>query len=230
MTEDLTTFLTDWLGAGGSRLGEAAITRGGAGQWLVTHHLDAAEAGRGTLRRHERAEAARAIALHDADGAYRPLKSAPSLIRGWELVLPDTAALRLALDFLYPAAVGNLARWRDGGVTIPTLRETLGRQTGMYKCTALLTDDEAQRLVAETCESGSHCLRRILWPLDAEQGWRLLPVEKTTVSRDPAASFPEMPLLCTDACPLLVGGARDVVTARRKAEREAAAAATESTT
>ena len=40
------------------------------------------------------------IARYDATGAFRPLKSAPALIRGWEIVLPDVPSLLLALDTL----------------------------------------------------------------------------------------------------------------------------------
>ena len=145
-------------------------------------------------------EAARDIARYDADGKFRPLKSAPTLIRGWEITLPDAAALQLALDFLYPAAVANWQRHADA--PIPTLRETLNRQTGIYRVTALLRDDEATQLVADTCHD-TKCLRRILW------------------SGQPAPSPPpenEIPLLCTDACPILIGAARSAVKRRMKSE------------
>jgi sirohydrochlorin cobaltochelatase len=190
-----------------TRIGEVIITRSGDG-FLLRHHLDA---GVENLTRHSAPEAAREIAKYDADGKFRPLKTAPTLIRGWELSLPDAAALQLALECLYPAAVANWLRHTEA--PIATLRETLNRQTGIYRVTALIRDEEAQQLVASTCSSDK-CLRRILWPLDAAQSWTSLPMEKQT-----AASAPdEIPLLCTDACPLLVGGARSAVKKRIKAE------------
>lgn len=195
-----------------TRIGEVVITRSGRG-FILRHHLDAAAQ---SLTRHTDPHAACEIAKYDAAGAFRPLKSAPTLIRGWELALPNAAALRLALDFLYPAAVAN---WqRHGDAPIATLREALGRQTGIYRVTALLRDDEAQRLVAETC-ANTKCLRRVLWPLDGGTLWDALPVDKQTVESEPN----EIPLLCTDACPLLVGGARSAVKQRMKAEQPAAA-------
>ncbi len=194
-----------------TRIGEVLVTRAGSG-FILRHHLDG---GAENLTRHTAPEAAREIAKYDAAGKFRPLKSAPTLARGWELSLPDAAALQLALECLYPAAIANWLRHTDA--PIATLRETLNRQTGIYRVTALIRDDEAQQLVASTCSSDK-CLRRILWPLDAAHSWTSLPCEKQT-----AASAPdEIPLLCTDACPLLLGGARSAVKKRMKAEQPAA--------
>jgi sirohydrochlorin cobaltochelatase len=193
-----------------TRIGEVLITRSG-GSFLLHHHLDAAAE---NLTRHTTPEAARDIAKCDTAGKFRPLKSAPTLIRGWELALPDAASLQLALDILYPAAVANWQRHADA--PIATLRDTLNRQTGIYRVTAMLRDDEAQQLVADTCHD-TKCLRRILWPLDAAQPWTSLPREKQSAAAPPD----EIPLLCTDACPLLIGGARRAVKQRMKAESAA---------
>jgi sirohydrochlorin cobaltochelatase len=193
-----------------TRLGEVLITRSGTG-FTLRHHLDS---GLENLTRHTAPEAARDIAKFDAAGKFRPLKSAPTLARGWELSLPDAAALQLALECLYPAAVANWLRHTEA--PIATLRETLNRQTGIYRVTALIRDDEAQQLVASTCSSDK-CLRHILWPLDAAQSWTFLPGEKQSA----VAPLDEIPLFCTDACPLLVGGARSAVKRRMKAEQPA---------
>jgi len=194
-----------------THIGEVLITRTGT-TFTLRHHLDAAAE---NLTRHTAPESAREIAKYDASGKFRPLKSAPTLIRGWELTVPDAASLQLALDILYPAAVANWQRHADA--PIATLRDTLNRQTGIYRVTAMLRDDEAQQLVADTCHD-TKCLRRILWPLHTGQPWTSLPREK----QSPAAAPNEIPLLCTDACPLLVGGARSAVKKRMKAEAEAA--------
>jgi len=204
--DGLTAALAD-IGAH-TRIGEVVVTRSDGG-FVLRHHLDA---GAQNVTRHTGPHAALEIAKYDAAGAFRPLKSAPTLIRGWELALPDAASLRLALDILYPAAVAN---WqRHGDAPIATLRETLGRQTGIYRVTALIRDEEAQRLVADTCHD-SRCLRRVLWPLDRGTAWASLPAEKQSA----AAPAGEIPLLCTDACPLLIGGARSAVKQRMKAEQ-----------
>jgi sirohydrochlorin cobaltochelatase len=189
-------------------IGEVLITRTGEG-FTLRHRLDAAAE---NLTRHILPEAAREIVKYDVAGDFRPLKTAPTLIRGWELSLPDLPSLQLALDILYPAAVANWQRHADA--PIATLRETLNRQTGIYRVTALLRDDEAVDLVAATCNDG-RCLRHILWPLVQGQPWSSLPAEKQSA----AAPAGEIPLLCTDACPLLIGGARSAVKRRMKAEQ-----------
>ena len=202
-----------WLAAGGCRLGEVLISQS-SGSFSIRHHLDAAEE---SLTRHHGPESARDLARYDAEGNFRPLKSAPTLIRGWEIVLPNVEFLLLALDFLYPAAVANWLHRENGTLKVPTLRETLERQTGIYRVTALLRDDEASQLVSDTCNH--KCLRRVLWPLRAGEAWPLLPAEKQLAPDSPPSAGQEIPLLCTDACPLLVGGARSVVKRRMKAEQ-----------
>ena len=195
-------------------IGEVTITRNDSG-FRLSHHLDTDTAGLTSL---SNPLALRETVKYDAAGNFRPLKSAPGLIRGWELLVPDVAGLQLALDILYPAAVSN---WlRHGDAPIATLRETLNRQTGIYRVTALIQDDEATALVGQTCQD-SKCLRRVLWPLAAGHPWKSLPPEKQSTS----APEGTIPLLCTDACPLLVGGARTVVKRRMKAQSDASATA-----
>lgn len=186
-----------------TRIGEVLITRTSVG-FVLRHYLDAAAE---DLTRHTAPEGAREIAKYDAAGKFRPLKSAPTLIRGWELAVPDAASLQLTLDCLYPAAVAN---WlRHAHAPIATLRETLNRQTGIYRVTALMRDEEAAALVATAC-ARDQCLRHILWPLDHEK----------LIAPPTPASVGEIPLLCTDACPLLIGGGRSVVKKRMKAESQ----------
>ncbi|MDB6136628.1 MAG: hypothetical protein JWM59_4871 [Verrucomicrobiales bacterium] len=221
--------LQAWLEQGGSHLGEVAVRRvtiaaadatgqsaGSGSGWILTHHSDADLAGTGALVRHTDAASAREIARHDAAGEFRPLKSAPTLKRGWEIVLSSLAEVRLALDYLNPAALANVVRLAEGSVPRLTLKQMLGRQTGMYRVTGLIRESEAQELVAETCQD-SKCLRKIIWPWDENQGWSLLPPEKTICPPPPRDGSP-WPLICTDACPLLVGAARELVRARQKAE------------
>ncbi len=212
----LTGALHAWLTAGGSRIGEVLISQSAA-SFSLRHHLDAAAE---NLTRHAGPESARDLARYDAAGNFRPLKSAPTLVRGWEIMLPNAEFLLLALDFLYPAAVANWLHHENGTLKVPTLRETLERQTGIYRVTALLRDDEASKLVSDTCEH--KCLRHVLWPLRAGQPWALLAAEKQLAPESPPSAGKGIPLLCTDACPLLIGGARSVVKRRMKAEQATA--------
>jgi sirohydrochlorin cobaltochelatase len=141
------------------------------------------------------------IARWDSQGNYRPLKTAPNLRRGWELKLTSLADLHLALDTLYPAALGNWRAVLLGEKISPPLRETLNRQTGMYRITGLLTRDEASRISSSLCAPG--CLRQILWPFDPADS-------------EPQPVFLEgrIPLLCTNICSLFLGEARAAVKAR----------------
>lgn len=140
---------------------------------------------------YHRPEDAREIARYDAAGTYRPLKTAPNLRHGWELRLDTVEDLRLALDLLYPAALGLWLALQAGTLGGTPLRATLGRQTGMYRVTQLIRDDQATELIAKTCASG--CLRHRLWQIDE-------PVA------GPASAQPE--LLCAEACNLLVAACR----------------------
>jgi len=112
MPSSINSALASWLAAGGSRIGEISITPHNSG-WQLRHHADAS-ADPASLKPLDSPEALREMAKWDAAGTYRPLHSAPNLPTGWIAALPDLAALRLALDFLYPAALANWLRWLDG--------------------------------------------------------------------------------------------------------------------
>ena len=190
MSRDLTQTLADWLAAGGAQLGQIAIRRVPEG--IELRHVE--DAGRGDLENFARAEDARALANLDATGVFRPLKTAPSLARGWRLVLADVASLRLALDYFYPAMLGVWRSHMRGELVPVPLRETLGRQTGMYRVTQKITDEQARALIDTFCAG---CLKCRLW--DAQT---------------PRAVAGEMPLLCHEACNLLVAEARKIVKAQ----------------
>jgi hypothetical protein len=141
------------------------------------------------------------IARWDSSGEYRPLKTAPNLRQGWELKLSSLADLHLALDALFPAALGNWRAVLLGEKIAPPLRDTLNRQTGMYRITGLLNRDEASRISAKLCATG--CLRQILWPIEPQDA---APV--------PAAPADRIPLFCANVCSLFLGEARTAVKSR----------------
>ena len=192
MKRDVNSALADWLVRGGERIGQIAIAHVHEG-WELRCVEDA---GRTDLALHENAEAARHLANLDAAGNFRPLKTAPTLVRGWRLVLPDAAAVRRALDYFYPAMTGVWLSHTRGELVPVVLRDTLARQTGMYRVTQKLTDAEARALIDGFCAG---CLKHRLWEIAA---------------RNPEPpSFPKgsLPMLCHEACNLLVAKAREVV-------------------
>ena len=155
---------------------------------------------------------AREIAKYDSSGAYRPLKGAPNLPRGWVLELPNINDLKTALDFFYPGAVATWLAFREGKAQPVCLRQTLNRQTGMYRVTRKLTDDQAQNLAKEACRSDSRCLRTILWGIEADHPPDFLPASKSDPTVDQTGqSRSTLPFLCLEACNLLVAAARTTV-------------------
>ena len=114
---------------------------------------------------------------------------------------------------------GLWRHWREGTLRPVNLRETLARQTGMYRFANTVSDEEAQRLVACECDARTKCLRRITWALDEAQ-----PLDRIGPDKRPHAGFPgnEIPLLCVEACTLLVSAAREAARANQ-AKKEGAA-------
>ncbi|PYL62033.1 MAG: hypothetical protein DMF24_05375 [Verrucomicrobia bacterium] len=174
------------------------------------------------------AEDAIEIAKRDDAGNYRPLKTAPNLRHGWRLELETLEDLRRALESFYPGRLAMFAAWKSDQLQTTPLRETLDRQSGMYRVAAKISDSQLDDLVAEFCRSNGGCLRTILWKRDAEGAIAStkLPKEKfdpacdqaRVCSRRPAgdarASHSEaatVPLLCQEACNLLIAECRKVM-------------------
>ncbi|MDA0814334.1 MAG: DR2241 family protein [Verrucomicrobia bacterium] len=161
---------------------------------------------------------ARQIAKLDAEQKFRPLKSAPSLASGWLLELPNIAAVREALDYFCPAAIALWLRLEQGKIVPTHLRETLNRQTGMYRVTGLIRDEEAVALVQKAC-APENCMRRILWDVSAELPLKLVGEKRYEHPASQTSGLPEnVPLLCCEACNLLVAAAREVVKKRMASE------------
>ena len=103
---------------------------------------------------------------HDDTGNYRPLKTAPNLRHGWRLELATVEELRRALDYFYPSRLAVFAAWKSGCLKTTSLRDTLDRQSGMYRVAAKISDPQINDLVADFCRSDTGCLRTILWKRD----------------------------------------------------------------
>ncbi len=189
---DLTERLTTWLAEGGERIGQIVIRRVAEGFEL--RHAD--DAARDDLVLHTSADAARHLANLDDVGNFRPLKTAPTLARGWRLVLPDAASLRRALDYFYPAMLGCAENFSRGELPAVPLREKLARQTGMYRVTQQITDAQARGMIDRFCAG---CLKQRLWEIAGPNPQRV------------TSAAGELPLICHEACNLLVAEARKVV-------------------
>jgi sirohydrochlorin cobaltochelatase len=165
------------------------------------------------------AEDAIEIAKYDDAGNYRPLKTAPNLRHGWRLELDTLEALMRALDYFYPGRLAVFAAWKNDKVQTTPLRETLDRQSGMYRVAAKISDSQIDNLVADFCRSNGGCLRTILWKRDADGtvASTKLPKEKFDPTFDQASAQPgstiraTVPLLCQEACNLLIAQCRKMV-------------------
>jgi sirohydrochlorin cobaltochelatase len=190
------------------------------GGFVVFHREDETRKDLQTCRH---AEDAVEIAKYDDAGNYRPLKTAPNLRRGWRLTLKTLEELERALDYFYPGRLAVFAAWKTGQLRTTSLRETLERQSGMYRVAAKISDHQIDDLVGDFCRSDGGCLRTILWKRDqpGAVSSTKLPKEKFDPAHDQAATGPRsatattVPLLCQEPCNLLVAECRKVVTGAR---------------
>jgi sirohydrochlorin cobaltochelatase len=206
--------------------GQILVQRENGGGFVLSHRDDESL---DQLQTYRDAEDAVKIAKYDDAGNYRPLKTAPNLRHGWQLELATVQELRRALDYFYPGRLAAFAAWKTGYLQTTNLRETLDRQSGMYRVAAKISDPQINDVVGNFCRSDGGCLRTILWKRDRNGAIAStkLPKEKfdpavdqvaPCCSRRPAgdarASRSEaatIPLLCQEACNLLVAECRNVV-------------------
>lgn len=207
--------LGDWLAKGLRSIGQIAIEPEDGGGFTLRHREDA---GRIDLASSSSADDAAELARFDDAGDYRPLKTAPNLRHGWELRLNNLEDLRLALDLFYPGRLAAFLAFERNELATTPLRDTLERQTGMYRIAAQIREEQVEELVGGFCRSDGGCLRTILWRRDraGTTASARLPAEKFEPRHDQTGrSEPVIPLLCQEACNLLVAEARNVVQANR---------------
>jgi sirohydrochlorin cobaltochelatase len=193
------------------RIGQLLIQRTSAGGFVVCHREDEPSA---RLEIFRRSGDALEIARYDDAGNYRPLKTAPNLRHGWRLELVDLAELRRALDYFYPGRLAMLAAWTENRMSTTSLRETLDRQSGMYRVAAKISDEQIDDVVGNFCKSDGGCLRTILWKRDAQGAIpsTKLPSQKFDPGHDQTGRGENtIPLLCQEACNLLVAQCRKIV-------------------
>jgi len=140
----------------------------------------------------------REMAKWDTKGEYRPLKTAPNLISGWVTSCQDSSEFLKRLDAIYPGVFATWAAYEKGTHDPTPLRDTLDRQTGMYRFAGSITDQMANEIMRETCAKG--CLRTIAWPISSE-------CPTSRLKRPPQ----DIPVICTEACTFAVSEARRLV-------------------
>lgn len=195
--------------------GQVRVNPQTAGGWVL-HHVD--DATPTAAQSFDDPASAREIALHDDTGNFRALKTAPSLKHGWSLRLQSDQDLDLALECFYPGAPGLWRHFKSGALKPVPLRETLGRQTGMYRFANTISDDDAERMIACECDAKNKCLRRITWKLTDSEPIASLSPDKLPL-KDSAKDNPL--LICVEACTHLVSAAREISKANFAAKNSA---------
>ena len=191
-------------------IGQILIRKTNGG--FVLSHRD--DEGHSDLRIFRNLEEALKTARYDDAGNYRPLKTAPNLRRGWRLEVASLEQLERALDHFYPGRLAMFAAWKDNRLISTPLRETLDRQSGMYRVASKISDAQIDDLVANFCRSDGGCLRTILWKRNTSGAIAStkLPNEKFDPSHDQTGHGKKViPLLCQEACNLLVAECRKMV-------------------
>ena len=194
-----------------NRFGQIFIQRTSSGGFVLCHREDENS---GQLQVFRTSDDAVEIARYDDAGKYRPLKTAPNLRHGWRLELVDLGELRSALDHFYPGRLAMLAAWTENRLSTTALRETLDRQSGMYRVAAKISDEQIDDVVGNFCKSDGGCLRTILWKRDthgAIPSTKLPPAKFDPGHDQTGRGQGAVPLLCQEACNLLVAECRKVV-------------------
>jgi hypothetical protein len=189
MNPALTSFLA---GFGAETVFGQVLIRRDANGFELRHVADSAACGEGIETR--TVNGLRALAQLSPAGAFRPLKSAPNLRRGWRVVAADESALERALSHLYPGAVADWFAARANSPPITSYRQFTGRQTGMYRITTKLNDRIAGAAIRACCHA-DFCLKRRLWGVEG-------------LAPDPPEQKSAIP--CLEACAILLEFARKV--------------------
>ena len=194
-------------------IGEIVAIRTPGGCFEIRHRSESSgHPGTPEIRIFTRPAAARDLARYDRLGRYRSLKGAPNLPTGWRLRLESVEEVLRTLDTFYPGAFATWIAFQQGNLAAVNLRDTLQRQSGMYRVTQKITNAQADELVGKCCRSDGGCLRTILWRLDPETPISSLPLAKFDPSVDQLGQTGKcVPYLCVEACNLLVANARRVV-------------------
>jgi hypothetical protein len=134
----------------------------------------------------------RMIAQFTSQGAFRPLKSAPNLPSGWHAFARNVAELEAALNHLYPGMIADNFAAQQNPPPVTHYREFTNRQTGMYRITQMLNDEQAGRMIQACCHP-QFCLKQRFWTVEGLSPDKT--TEKSTIS-------------CLEPCAVLLEFAR----------------------
>ena len=131
-------------------------------------HVDDSDADGDALTTHTDPFDARDIGTLDADGRYRPLRTAPSLKPGW--IFPELTANGVyeVVEAFYPATIVNWHREQRDELDVDHWRDEQDRQSGIYNLITVLPD-EAVEWAASACCDDSQCLKRREWQLSEDE-------------------------------------------------------------
>src|SRR5207244_12892590 len=97
------------------------------------------------------------------------------------------------------------------------------RETGLYRVSVEIADEQIDGLVCDFCRFDGGCFRTILWKRDASDKGRSSKLAREKFDRavdqylsakrprSATAATESIPLLCQEACNLLVAACRDTV-------------------
>ena len=148
----------------------------------------------------------RALAQSTREGVFRPLKSAPNLSSGWRAVVVGNADLETAIGHIYPGAIVDWFAAQEENVPVTHYREFTERQSGMYRITTMLDDDQASATIRACCHR-QFCLKRRLWSVEG-----LVPD-----SSDEKSAIP-----CLEPCAVLMEFARKAARLEQEEKVQAA--------
>jgi sirohydrochlorin cobaltochelatase len=138
------------------------------------------------------------LARRTASGAYRPLRTAADLRRGWQLRGLDDDGLWQALSLVYPAAV---LHWYLAGVrALPVVNfpAWAARQSGAYESVGRLAGSSVEEVIDSCC---GNCLKRRLWSVGGD-----------TIVDAPVAKGPSHACVgCREPCTLFATHAREAL-------------------
>lgn len=141
----------------------------------------------------------RQLAVSTASGEYRPLKSAPNLVRGWRHDAASPRQLADALHLLYPATLPDWWAAETGAAKPANFTEVAGKQLGRSKILREFEGPSLAAAVAIACGPAA-CAKCRRW-----NGPGLAPEPPGTKSLVP----------CLEPCPLFLGFARTCAESER---------------
>lgn len=185
LTELLTRLVDDDF-----EIGQVQLTRTADARYEIFHLSDQDKA-RETLRKVSLAQL-RELVNWTASGVFRPLKSAPNLTGGWLWTTGDSEELEVALNLIYPGVIADLFWSTKEPVPVTSYREFVGRQSGMYRIAAMLSDGQVLQVYSACCQS-RFCIRRRWWGVHGA---------------DPETEAGKSQIPCFEPCALLLELAR----------------------